>query len=112
MSFQAALGTSSIEPNYKPYSILNRFVKDKTTKDQVELKNKDKSRELLDFLLDMGNTHSYKAKTAEEVEEAIDYIFDRDHGYFKRLLAGEIKLEDFATVTIPDIFFWQSSCCS
>ena len=72
---QEALGISSIQHKYKPYSILNRFVKDNETNELVELKNDEKTRELLDFLLNIGNANSFRVKTEKEAEEAIDMVF-------------------------------------
>ena len=72
---EEALEIFHIHPNFRPYAILNRFVKDKETNELVELKNDEKTRELLDFLLNMGNANSFKVKTIKEAEEAIDMVF-------------------------------------
>ena len=87
------LGVCDIIVTHKSYDIGER--------------NKDKSRDLLNCLMDMGNMSIREIKTNKDVIAAIDQIFERDHDYFKRLLNGEIKLEDFGTVMFPDIFLGQ-----
>ena len=101
-----ALGVSFFEiaHDYKPYSILNRFVQDRKTKEWVELKNKEKPRELLDYLLNVGNAKSFKVRTNTEAEEAINFVFERDHAWAKALLNGQIKIEDLGALRIPEIF--------
>ena len=101
---EGALGVSDIGHNYKPYSILNRLVRDKETNELVELKNTEKPRELLDYLLNVGNAKSFKVKTHEEAEEAINMIFERDHDWAKDLLNGQKKVEDLGTLIIPENF--------
>ena len=98
-----ALGVSSIHHNYEPYSILNKMVKDKKTKKDVELKNKEKPREML-AILDMGNNYNIEAMSDKEVIKAINELFERDQHLLKRLLSGEIKVEDFGVLRIPEIF--------
>ena len=98
-----ALGVSSIHHNYEPYSILNKIVKDKKTKKDVELKNKEKPREML-AILDMGNNYNIEAMSDKEVIKAINELFERDQHLLKRLLSGEITVEDFGTLRFPEIF--------
>ena len=75
-----ALGIVSINPCYKPYSIRNWIGKDKKTKKIIVHKNEEKCPELLNFLLNMGNTNSFKVRTEEEAKEAVDMVFSRDLG--------------------------------
>ena len=95
-----ALGIFAIHHTYKPYSIKNRMVKGWNT----QHKNEEKSRELLDYLLDMGNSTTFKAKTDKDVEDAIDTIIERDHNWAKQLLSGQLKIEDLGTIAIPEVF--------
>ena len=99
-----ALGIVPIVPNYKPYSIKNWIGKDKKTKKNVVHKNEEKTSELLDFLLNLGNANSFKVKTDQEAEEAINTVFDRDHDWGDGLLKGLIKVEELGTLAIPEIF--------
>ena len=100
---EEALGVSSIHHSYEPYLILNKIVKDKKTKKDVELKNKEKPREML-AILDMGNNYNIEAMSDKEVIRAINELFERDQHLLKRLLSGEIKVEDFGVLRIPEIF--------
>ena len=99
-----AMGIVRIDPDYKPYSIRNWIGKDKKTKKIVVHKNEEKPKELLDFLLNMGNANSFKVRTDKEAEEAIDVVFNRDHDWGEGLLNGLIKVEDFGTLRFPEIF--------
>merc|ERR1711860_397746 len=92
-----ALRVFPITHTYKPYSILNKIVKDKKTKKVVELKNKEKPREIL-AILDMGNNYNIEAMSDKEVKKAINDLFERDQDLLKRLLSGEIKVEEFGTL--------------
>ena len=95
-----ALGVFPIIHTYVPYLILNRITRDKVHK------NKEKSRELL-VNLDMGNNCSIElidAMSDKEVIKAINELFERDQDLLKRLLNGEIKIEDFGTLRFPEIF--------
>jgi len=65
-----ALGVFPIIPTYEPYSILNKIVKDKKTNEDIELKNKEKPREML-AILDMGNNFNIEAMSDGEVIKAI-----------------------------------------
>ena len=85
---QEALGIVPIHPCYKPYSIRNWIGKDKKTKKTIVHKNEEKPRELLDFLLNMGNANSFKVRTDKEAEEAVDMVFGRDHDWGDGLLSG------------------------
>ena len=100
---EEALGVFPIHHNYKTYVILNRIVKDRKTKKDVELKNKEKPREML-ANLDMGNNYNIKAMSDKDVVKAINFLFERDHNKFKCLLNGEIKVEDFGILFFPEIF--------
>ena len=99
-----ALGIVSINPCYKPYSIRNWIGKDKKTKKIIVHKNEEKCPELLNFLLSMGNANSFKVRTEVEAKEAIDMVFSRDHDWGDGLLNGRIQVEEFGTITIPEIF--------
>ena len=55
-----ALGVFLIHHTYEPYSVLNRVVKNKTTNEDIELKNKEKPRKML-LKLDMGNNYNIDA---------------------------------------------------
>ena len=103
---KGALGIYSfeIDHNYKPYSILNRSVQNPKTKQWVEHNNKEKPKELLDYLLNMGNAQSFKVKTDQEAKEAIDMVFESDHSWAKDLLNGQIAIQDLGTKAIPEIF--------
>ena len=50
-------------------------------------KNEEKTSELLDFLLNMGNANSFKVRTVKEAEEAIDMVFSRDHDWGDPVMA-------------------------
>ena len=67
-----ALGIFDLQTNYRPYSIFNRFVKDKMTGECVEIRNTEKTKELLNYLLDLGNSNSFKVKTDQEA--AIEFL--------------------------------------
>ena len=99
-----AMGIVPINPDYKPYSIRNWIGKDKKTKKIVVHKNEEKPKELLDFLLNMGNANSFKVRTDKEAEEAIDVVFNRDHDWGEGLLNGLIKVEELGALAIPEIF--------
>ena len=101
---EEALGVFPIHHTYKTYSILNKIVKDKKTNEVIELKNKEKPREML-AILDMGNNFNIEAMSDKEVINAINELFDRDQALLKCLLNGEIKVENFGTLLFPEIFF-------
>ena len=61
-----ALGVFLINHTYEAYSVLNRVVKNKTTNEDIELKNKEKPRNML-LNLDMGNNYNIEAMSDKEV---------------------------------------------
>ena len=62
----AGLGIYDLVTNYKPYSIVDRIVKNKKSGELIQVQNTEKSKELLNFLLDMGTATSFKVRTAKE----------------------------------------------
>ena len=43
----------------------------------------------------------------EDVQKAIDFLFERDHIVFLHLLNGDINIEDFGPVFVPLVFYSQ-----
>ena len=53
----------------------------------------------------MGNNVNIDAK---EIQNAIDFLFERDHKVFLLLLSGEIKVGEFGPIYVPMVFFSQA----
>ena len=50
----------------------------------------------------MGNNENYQPK---DIKDAIDFLFERDHQIFMKLLSGEIEVEKFGPIFFPMVFF-------
>ena len=50
----------------------------------------------------MGNTVNFNP---EDIQKAIDFLFERDHERFLLLLSGKIKVEEFGPIFLPMVFF-------
>ena len=98
---QNPIGIFPIHPTYRPYSIKTWVGKDRKTNKVIVHKNEEKPRELLDFLLNVGNANSFKVKTDKEGEAAIDKVFNRDHDWGNDLLNSRITVEEFGAKAIP-----------
>ena len=54
----------------------------------------------------MGNNVSFDP---EQIKEAIDFLFARDHPVFLQLLEGKITIEEFVPIFVPLVFFSQAA---
>ena len=82
-----ALGIHPIPIKYQKFCV--------SPKNQVDITQK-----VLTYL--MGSS-----VTLDKKEEAIEYLFQRDHSKFLKLLKGDLKLGQFGTYLMPPIFFSQ-----